>query len=223
VTSSAEAIAHAAKGSRTAADVLAELAVHPEWSIRATVARNPSTPPDVLAHLADEEQLELVRADAASNRYTPERALLALARDPAEYLRLRVAANPNATANVLRALTVERAVSAVDPYMLVVVAEHHAAPADVLDALANVGSAEVATAVARHPHASPAALAGLAGHDETSVRRAVAGNPTTPTDVLLRLAADPYDQVRKMVARRSDIDDNMRTLLALAGSAHANP
>jgi hypothetical protein len=74
----------------------------------------------------------------------------------------------------------------------------------------------VARTVLMNPSVPAAALECLAVNDNLYLRGMVAEHSPLPRSVLERLATDPEAQVRLCVARRNDLDDDIRTLLALA-------
>lgn len=81
--------------------VLSKLAQQPDTA--AFAAANPSTPADILKHLATNTD-ELVREALADNPNTPEAQLGALALDPKESVRIRVASNERTPVRALEIL-----------------------------------------------------------------------------------------------------------------------
>jgi hypothetical protein len=86
-----------------------QLARH-EWShVRAAIASNPNTPPDLLTELAT-DPWEWTRVEVARNPAAPETALLTLARSKRSnhHLLLTIARNPNRTPAVMQMLSTRR-------------------------------------------------------------------------------------------------------------------
>jgi len=89
-----------AKNPTTPEDVLRELAKDDYWGIRAEVAHHPSTPVDLLRDLAKDKEGR-VRWYVANNPNTPEDALRDLAKDEDGKVRQNVAENPKASSKML--------------------------------------------------------------------------------------------------------------------------
>lgn len=121
---------------------------------RWNVARNPSTPADILAELANDEDDD-VRGAVAENPNTPADILAELANDEEVYVRYIVAANPNTPADTLAELA-----------------------ADKDDEIWNVR-----TRVAKNPSTPANVLRQLANDTNTYVRKGVAANPNAPADL----------------------------------------
>jgi hypothetical protein len=180
---------------QTSAGQLRKLASDPDWRIRAAVARNPSTPADVVAALAGEPELAAVLA--AHPAATPELlARLSSVADAA--VREAVAKHPAAPPGTL-AMLLEDGGSAVRLAAL----ENPNTPRDAVRRLVAAGSTPDLLGFAPTDpdgDADPAALA----RGGTWARRLAARHPATPPQLLAELADDPDPLVRDIVeARRS--------------------
>jgi len=80
---------------------------HVDWRIRAAVAGNRSTPPKVLAWLAEDPQ-DFVRITVAGNAHTPKPVLKRLAEADDWRIRAEVAHNPHAAAWIIARLACDR-------------------------------------------------------------------------------------------------------------------
>jgi len=87
----------------TSPEILAKLADDDELTIRCDVARNPNTPPKILAKLANDDDKN-VRCDIARTESTPPEILAKLADDDDEGVRSRVARNPSTPPEILAKL-----------------------------------------------------------------------------------------------------------------------
>jgi hypothetical protein len=99
------------------------------------------------------------------------------------------------------------------------IARNIATPTGTLIALATLGPENdytVRLAVAKNPAAPEAALTLLIADIAAIVRRAAASNPNMPRELLRQLATTPDPWIRKGVATRHDLDEDIKTLLALA-------
>ena len=90
-----EALCDLAEDPNTPPETLAHLADDADWVIRRRVARNPATPPAALTRLAVDDDRQ-IRRRVASHPNTTADALVALAADPDKDVRTAAAANPNA-------------------------------------------------------------------------------------------------------------------------------
>lgn len=208
----AAALAHADHS--TDVERLRELANHSHDLVLQAVALNPASPADVLNRLADHALLWVVVA-VAQNPHTPGDALRRIAdtRTTASDRRLPFAllANSNTPTDVL------------DRFIL-------ASPADgprYVESLADlrtvagsnpnlsVDSMRILVAISEEP------FDGFFSNevDKELLGAALAGNRNLPTDLARQLAAHPAARVRNALKERDDIDDDTRTLLALAQGA----
>lgn len=87
----------------TPPEVLAQLANDEDKEVRGWVANNPNTSAEVLAHLASDDSWQ-VRAWVAGNSNIPVKILTQLANDADEGVRFAVAQNPNTPAEVIAQL-----------------------------------------------------------------------------------------------------------------------
>jgi len=92
-----------AKNTSTPPDILTMLAMDEDWQVRWGVAMNTSTPPDILTTLAEDPDVD-VRWHVAGNTSTPPDILKTLGKDPDVFVRQRVAKNPHTPLSTLKAL-----------------------------------------------------------------------------------------------------------------------
>jgi hypothetical protein len=107
--------------------------------------------------------------------------------------------------------------------VLTFVARHPFTPPGVLARLARRRGKDlldlgVLYAVAENPSTPAATLEWLATTGNVHIRGLVAAHRSLTRPVLERLAGDPETHVRLCVADRNDIDDDIRIMIALAGS-----
>jgi 3-methyladenine DNA glycosylase AlkC len=195
---------------------IARVAASTEWLVRAAVARNSGTPPNILKKLSGDPH-PVVRALAAGAvglaesrsavvevehantvlddaRVTKEVQKL-FKGTKGEYARRRFAQHKNTPVALLEAL-------AKDEHWVVrsSVAGNPNTPVAVLDALAQEWDQYVPIAVAENPNTPVALLETLVRGDE-GVSGSVAKNPNTPIAVLEALAKDDAPYVRGSVAQ----------------------
>lgn len=153
-----------------------------ETRYRVIAARDPRTPPKVLAEMAAERNLSsAVYASIAANPSTP--------RDVAE----AIVSCENL--NVLRQACNGPLDSSLSIRLAIAAAPM---PPKVLDDLAGDRSVDLRTTVAYNPTAPAGTLSKLAADECMAVRRAVAGNPGTPADAIDEiLAAKPDHRVSR--------------------------
>jgi len=89
-----------AKNPSTPIDVLRELAKDTTFAIRQQVAFNPNTPEDTLRYL-ENDNFNDVRAYVARNYNTPDDLLLKMAKDPAYEVKWSVAKNIKSSGKIL--------------------------------------------------------------------------------------------------------------------------
>ena len=177
-------------------EVLARLAGDDDVDVRRAVAEHKNTPPEVRAYLAEIASREAM----ARNEHTQPDALTRLAGDADAGVRERVAGNPNlimCSQEIFKRLVTDE-VAAVRQ----AVARNHNAPPEVLARLSGDEDPRVRWGVAVNAHAPPGVLARLAGDPDKDVRRIVAGNARTPREVLARLASDTDWYVREKLLRK---------------------
>ena len=173
--------------------------------VRAAVAANPASLPDLIWHLATDHDPD-VRAAAGRNPSCPLEALQHLAGDsftPRE----AAAANPNCPPEVLlaayRGEIPSRRGLAANP----------ACPLDLLAILSSDGVVEVRATAAGNPSCPPEALRQTV-RDCPEVCSATAGNPNCPTEALEQLAGSEHATVREAVASNSGCAEAQLALLA---------
>ena len=168
-------------------DELRELADNPDPHLRRIVARNSSTPVDVLRHLAEPEvsrgegRVDMgppVRAGVAANAAVPQDLLNTLATDDDPRVRAAAAGNPEIPFDLLARLAEDRSEE-----VLAGVARNWNAPPDLLARLADGTRPDrrVATVLVNNPNLPESARERLKG-DETHSR--ASGWRSAPFDVL---------------------------------------
>ena len=159
--------------------------------VRAAVAANPASLPDLIWHLATDQDPD-VRTAAGRNPSCPPEALRHLAGD-SRTPREAATANPNCPPEVLlaayRGEIPSRRGLAANP----------ACPLDLLALLASDGVVEIRAAAAGNPSCPPEALRQTV-RDCPEVCSATAGNPNCPPEVLEQLAGSEHAKVREAVA-----------------------
>jgi hypothetical protein len=196
-----------AKDPNTPPEILAQLAQHENKNVRAHVAVNPSTPPEALAQLAQDESGH-VRYDVARNPSTPAEVLTKLAQDEGELTVDAVAENPSAPPEILAQLAQGKW------FTRSVVASNPGTPTEILAQLAQDESASVRDSVAKNPSAPLEILAQLAQDESVSVMYGVAKNPNTPLEILSKLAQSENVLVRKGVAKNPNTSPEILAQLA---------
>ncbi len=175
----------AAEDTSTPGFILNELAGDPVANLRWRVARNASTPIEVLNVLVGDND-DVVAGFALDN---PAFSL-------ESHLELLKKGNFKAGLRVKLFL-----------------ANDSQTPVEVLSMLAQQSESSVREAVAVNPQTPVEVLSMLAQQSESSVRAAVAVNPQTPVEVLSMLAQQSESSVREAVARNPSI--NQSTVFAL--------
>ncbi|MFE6906652.1 variant leucine-rich repeat-containing protein [Streptomyces erythrochromogenes] len=194
----------------TSAERLAELAAHPEESVRQVVAVHRATPKAAVKALARDGSTAVRRALAGREKL-PRKVAGSLVADSSGEVRLALVRRVGARPEHLRALAadpdarIRRVVAALghagdadltdpDPAVRRTAVHKRSAPelVPVLDALAHDPDARVRELVAQqYRNRTPAVLARLASDAEPCVRAATAANPFTPVRQLTELADDP--------------------------------
>lgn len=190
--------------------------------VRQGVARNASTPQDLLDRLALDSDPS-VREIVAKNAGISNAQLTELAGDPDKKVRGAVAQNPNAHGDFIALLAtdveadvrwsvalsslqklpaqiVEALANDSDSKVRRMVAGGTGTPQDLLVALARDDSAEVRNQVARNPNTAESVLSILANDVEPRVRWCVADNPSCPVELLASLAHGTDGDVREAVS-----------------------
>jgi len=216
-----------ASDTRTPAHALEALARDPRDYVRWAVARNPSTPENILSLLAEDEEpvrywlasnpsastqlLNLlsrdkevkVRAAVSNNLTTPiavrEALLIKLAENKIGYVRQGIAASPLAPMQALETLA-----GCKDKSVLKALAKNPSTPVAVLDSLADQASAELSLDLISNPgisrYTKEILLKVLCRSKFVSVRQDLAKLPELPVFIFEALAKDPNDKVRMEVA-----------------------
>ncbi|MFJ3926312.1 hypothetical protein [Streptomyces sp. NPDC090022] len=194
----------------TSAERLAELAAHPEESVRQVAAVHRATPKPALKALARDGSATVRRALAGREKL-PRKVTDLLTGDACAEVRLTMTRRVGARPEHLRALAtdpdarVRRVVAALghagdtdltdpDPEVRRTAVHKRAAPelTPWLDALAQDSDTRVRELIAQqYRNRTPAVLARLAADPEPCVRAATAANAFTPVRHLTELAGDP--------------------------------
>lgn len=176
-------------------------------------ARNPSTPPEILEELANDENM-IVRTKVANNPNTSAFTLDKLVTDEDCVVRLRAAANLNTPLSTLEILAETQddflsfqARSACIRILEKEIQEVKNKDITVAE-LINFSKKPhfvIREAVAENPTTSQITLKELSTDKAWYVRKAVAENPNTPTEVLIELFKDPLRVVREVLAKHLTI------------------
>lgn len=193
------------------------LAAVPHWEVARALGANPSTPPSLLAKLAQVDPLgrlkrtgkgreartpfgeahELgtwkIRASVASNPSAPPGVLVALGSATDVACRRAVASNPATPPAALKQLTRDADDSVVERALA-----NPVCPAEALEDAARSGSLGAKVSVAKNPNAPPRALRALAADPSVVVRLVVVRNPGATRQVLDALSRDQNRVVRKL-------------------------
>jgi Leucine rich repeat variant len=199
--------------------------------VRQTVAENPSTSPPVLTAMAQQDHLNSNSGSAHSvsgkiveRKDAPAEALDFVAKQPVQWMRIRVANHPNTSTETLTWLAGNES----HEQVLQAVAKHPRASEAVLERLGSHENENVRATIASHPNCpehllllefftqKPSTLVMLkvaanpntplsylelfVSSQQSGLRAAVATNPNLPIAHLVTLAADPKVEVRRAVA-----------------------
>jgi hypothetical protein len=204
----------------------------PHPLVRASAAHHPRCTPADLTRLHRDESVE-VRIAVAQHQSLPLEALMTLAEDPDQIVRLAtlanpsapawhlergaqrhpdtVASNPSAPPALLRSLADSQR-----PSTLKALAANTAIPTDLLERLTRAYNPDArncaATVAAKHPHLTREQAERLARHHDPRVRAALGESATLPATVIDHLTRDEEASVRAAAARHAP----PRTLRALA-------
>jgi hypothetical protein len=222
-----------AKNLSIGADVLMELANHPELRVQQMVVRHPNVPQSLLDRAVKTAEL---RQYVAENPSTPADLLVELVQSGEEEILRAIATNPNTTASVLESIAKTHSHDiliakhpnattkllqqilwrlAMDERLSVrkYVAKHPHTPVDILIAWVRK-QPELRLFIAQNPSISPEIIAQLAGDVSAKVREALAYNPSTPAYILEKLAKDSQIAVRQAVASHPKTSGNILEFLA---------
>jgi ribosomal protein L17 len=222
-----------AKNLSIGADVLVELANHPELQVRQMVVRHPNVPQTVLDRAVTTAEL---RQYVAENISTPADLLVELVKSGEEEILKAIATNPSATASVLESITKTRSQDiliaqhpnattkllqqilwrlAMDERLSVrkYVAKHPHTPIDILIAWVQK-QPELRLFIAQNPSISPEIIEQLAEDASAKVREALAYNSITPSYILEKLAKVSQIAVRQAVASNPKTSGSVLEFLA---------
>ena len=150
--------------------VLDELAADDSLDVRSEVARNPSTSVETIGWIAsDEDEYEVLRAEAAGNPNCPGEALEALAANDHDDVRLEVCGHPNCPPAALAALAARG-----DMDECCAIAENPNSPPELLAEMTANPEWTLRARAAANPRCPVEALQRLADDPEWPVQRAAA-------------------------------------------------
>lgn len=215
------------------ADVLMELANHPELRVRQMVVRHPNVPQSLLDKAVTIGEL---RQYVAENPSTPADLLVELVEDGEEEVLKAIATNPSATASVLESVAKTHSQDiliaqhpnattkllqqilwrlAMDERLSVrkYVAKHPQTPTEILIVWVRKRP-ELRLFIAQNPNISLEIIEQLAGDASAKVREALAYNPITPGYILEKFAKDAQIAVRQAVASNPKTSANILEFLA---------
>ena len=200
--------------------------------VRAALAGNPLTPPEMLVTFSLDSS-SVVRGAVALNPSLPPRVLVVLAVDPDSVvqqaaMRHEQLPSIDQVGKEIREPNIERTpdslalLATVPRYQRLVALNPNTSEATLialvralpLDAYSRLGDD-----IIRHPKTPPEALRILASHQYRLIREQVARHPATPADVLGRLAKDDDRDVRESVAQNGTTPPNVLERLAEDQSA----
>ena len=184
------------------------------WDIKVSeyaAAKDPSTPAFILAKLA-QDAVENLRWRVARNQSTPIEVLNELVGDKNEYVNMFALGNlfPRIPPSELFENDQDGTSLRVKLYL----ANDSQTPVEVLNMLAQKSESSVLVEVARNPSTRVELLRMLAEKSECSVLVAVAGNPSTPVEVLKMLAQQSDILVLLAVAGNRSTPLEVRNILA---------
>ena len=179
----------------TPPEILANLAEDPSGGVRQNVARNPSTPPELLIKLADDEYYGM-REIVAGNPSTPPELLIKLADDKYSIIRMIVAKNPSTPLELIVQLASDE-----DGHVRRAVAGNPSTPPELLIKLANDEHNLVKMGVAGNPSTPPEALAKLAKEKSINIRYSVASNPSSTPETLNIVSRKATLEMRRILSR----------------------
>jgi hypothetical protein len=207
-------------------DMLEELSICQDPTIRAGVARNYSTPAYILEGLAEDPHAD-VRIGAAKHPCATPRLLALLIDDACDDIRLSVARNHNTPPDVLlrlaysnenfrvKSLKISREFS-----LAIAIAGNPFSPIEALEYLGRFGEEfsafgdDLVLAVCANPATPAGLLARIAEKQNSSaVKQVIASNPSAPIEMLYEFAESEDVYLRKAVAINSKSDEAI--LLAL--------
>ena len=184
-----------AKNSSTPPEVLQKLASDEETYIRVSVARNSSTPIETILKLADDEKAR-VRSSVTRNENIPPELLVKLANDIDSYVRESVASGEHTPPEILRKLSKDK-----HSVVRGSVAGNLNTPVDVLVKLADDTETYVINDLVGNSNLPREILFKLADSDDRYNRLGIAANESTPPELLSKLANDKETSVKEAVAK----------------------
>lgn len=193
-----------ASNPNTPASILEQLARNESSFVRQAVARNSSTPINVLfKHLARDVQVswKIAKMMSAikSNEYVEKDSILDIFAEE----------STSSLEKILQRLIQEGSSSA-----RLFLARRFDLPTDLLAKLAHTSEVKVCEAVAQNPNTSISTLDKLAQSLELEVRQAIAQNPNTSINALEKLAQSSETEIRQLVAQNPNTPINVLEKLA---------
>jgi hypothetical protein len=190
-------------------EILAKLVLDKNVDVRWRLAQNKSTPPEALAKLARDKQVN-VRWSVAQNTSTPPEALANLVRDENADVHYGVAKNtstpPEALAKLVRDKNVDVRFS---------LAQNTSTPPEALAKLVRDKNVDVRWRLAQNKSTPPEALAKLVRDKDEDVCEAAAENTSMSPEVLADLAYDPDNGIRYKVTQNTSMPPEILAKLGL--------
>ncbi|NEO84251.1 MAG: hypothetical protein F6J87_08355 [Spirulina sp. SIO3F2] len=211
---------HPVKGTQLPSETLAELAQHPDPSVRYRVAQHPNTSVDTLELLTAEDDIPTLRA-IAEHPKTPSTVLATLAQNPDFTIRLNVARHANTTPEILGQMVETDQVAQNLPSSRIKDGLKSAIWGDHLDVLITIARQPkmpltAMERLARREFISPAPdpQAVLSPRTPDDVVQSLASNPSLTPELLAILIQDPCLEVRLAIIRHPNLNQALRQRLA---------
>ncbi len=184
--------------------ILTQLSKDKTYDVRSALARNPSTPPDIL-HQCVLKGSRPIKFYVAQNPSTSIETLDLLSRDDSHWLRVEVAARSRSDWNHFRKLDsyiaiLRRLSKDAESSVREQVAENRSTPQDILEILSRDKFYGARKGVAQNPNASADILLKLSKDEMWEVRKGVAKNHNASAEALHQLSRDKENWVRYYVA-----------------------
>ena len=174
--------------------LLLSIVINEDASDQIEVAQNESTPPEILARLAEECPWYTVNCCLAENKNTPEAILVNLAKGETGHGSIIDYKNSSLTNESLDKLAKSSSAK-----VRVNIAGHPRISTDALDYLANDLNFKVRWYVSKHVNTSEDTLRRLAGDEEVYIRLHVAEHPKTASEIKYKILLDLADHKLKEV------------------------
>lgn len=191
-----EVVKKLASNTATPFDVLQQLAVHEDHSLRRNVCNNPATPLSVLLVLANDEE-QYLRGCVARHPNVSNALLAQLASDQSKNVRHTVAQNKATPPEILLRLSRDS-----EEYVLIYLVYNKATPKAALAILSTSSQKNVRMQVASRPDLPLKQQLQLAEDKFAIIRGALLSKRIVPREVLAKLENDPDDMIRRHVHER---------------------